>query len=142
MKNTNRTAWFIERRHTTEPRWLSRMGLFDSAWTNDPNEAIQFCRKQDAEAFAMFNNYNILITEHIFLDDTEQKALSTKTISKELIDTVLFWTYCPEQGSYKEGQSVEDTYQNLVDEVEKWTGVEQSKEWLTEEEMMKRVKNG
>jgi hypothetical protein len=67
------SCWFIERH--LEPRWLSGFRYDNSQWTNDPHQAICFCREKDAaalcEKFGLFDGIGEAAwspnpTEHVF----------------------------------------------------------------------------
>lgn len=75
-------AWFVERRDDRSfpakpyKRWLAAFDYEECIWTNDPLEAIRFCRKEDADklcrSFGLpeIQRYSPFPSEHIFIGDT------------------------------------------------------------------------
>lgn len=56
-------------------------------------------------------------------------------VPKEVADAAILWAYCPKEGSYYEGPSVEDTCESLSSSVETWLGVHAPDEWISVEDM-------
>lgn len=74
------SGWLIENRRGPKPRWAS-FSEGGVVWTDDPNKACLFARREDAEQLA-FGEECDAITEHAWVpkdSSPENKPCATET---------------------------------------------------------------
>jgi hypothetical protein len=101
---------------------------------SDEREALVQRLRDAAEVWAG----NKAWTEIAPLLDEAADALAQPVlvaVPEGLLTAALRWVYCPPQGGYKNGASVEDCCEALTDEVVKLTGVRPGDEWISESEI-------
>lgn len=80
------TGWLVEDGGTlARPRYrtMDQTGIH---WTEDPNAAIRFARRADAEMFAAGDEDAWRITEHIWCEPSIEKHLPACERSKAMLD--------------------------------------------------------
>ena len=60
---------------------------------------------------------------------------NTVPVPINVVRDIMRWAYCPPQGGFYDGPSIEDTCEELGHSVKEWIGVETSDDWLTEQQM-------
>lgn len=69
--NRSEVAWLIEKRSIAgdrQPRWLGPHDGLEFTWTDEPNKAIRFVRRCDAEGLCgLFENEDVVIAEHLWI---------------------------------------------------------------------------
>lgn len=56
-------AWLVERDSPAEYAYMDDMGI---QWTGDPNKAMRFARRDDAEMFAAGSDDAVRVCEHMW----------------------------------------------------------------------------
>lgn len=56
-------AWLVERDSPAEYAYMDDMGI---QWTSDPNKAMRFARRDDAEMFAAGSDDAVRVCEHMW----------------------------------------------------------------------------
>jgi hypothetical protein len=67
-------GWLVEAARTNGPQRYRTMEQGMSAWTTDPNKAIRFARRADAEMFADEDDEAWHICEHMWVDPAPEET--------------------------------------------------------------------
>lgn len=60
-------AWLIEAQEISGPVWLEVRGWSGFSWTGNANQAIRFCRREDAEQIGkLIETVDWKATEHLW----------------------------------------------------------------------------